>query len=293
MGNTFPMKIKTILLLLVLCLPAFTLLSSDLPKYITDLPPADRFRFYVGSGNGKLENPIFLCELNLQEKTICVLDSFSAQGGAGYLALSPDAKSLFATSGLSVPGDEGSGSVASFRILEDQLLEAVNRQSSKGRGNCYVSSSPDGKYVFAANYSSGHATALPVDEAGQLSEASSVKTGSGSGPNSNRQKGPHAHQAILDPSGTFLLVPDLGTDKVMNYRFKGKTGKLKPNPEQAFLSMPPGSGPRHLAFHPSGKYAFILSEMSATLTACSFDAKSGKLNIINSASIVEKGFTGN
>jgi len=97
---------------------------------------------------------------------------------------------------------------------------------------------------------------------------------------------------MLDPSGKFLLVPDLGTDKVMNYVLDSKTGELTPNPEQAWLEMPAGAGPRHLAFHPSGKLVYVLSEMSATVTACSFEGESGVLSIINSASIVKDGFTG-
>jgi len=283
------MKLKVTFLLSTLCIVIFPFISAgdDGVQH-----KAERSRFYVGSRNSNLKNPIFLCELDPLEKAIYVLDSFPAPGGAGYLALSPDGKYLYATSGSSIPGEEGSGSVASFRILDNHQLEAINRQSSKGKGNCHVSSSPDGKYVFAANYGSGHATVLPVDEEGQLQEATSVISGSGSGPNKDRQKGPHAHMALTDPSGNYLLVPDLGTDKVMNYRLKRKSGKLKANSSQPFLVLPPGSGPRHLAFHPSGKYTYILSEMSAILTACSFNAKNGVLEKINSASIVEEGFDG-
>lgn len=250
------------------------------------------YRFYIGTGNSKLSHPIFLCELDPEEQKMTLLDSFPAMGGAGYLSLSPDGLYLYATSGESIPGEEGSASVASFRVLEDHRLEAINRQSSKGRGNCHVSTSPDGRYVFAANYGSGHAAVLPVEE-GLLKEASSVVKGKGSGPNRQRQEGPHAHQVVQDPSGRFLLVPDLGTDKIMNYSFDPEGGTLKPNPEQPYLAMPPGTGPRHLAFHPSGRYVYILGELDATLTACSYNAGNGKLKILNAASIVEEGFDGN
>lgn len=253
----------------------------------------DPILFYVGSSDGKIEHSIFLCELDPVKQEIAVLDSFPSPKGSGYLALSPDGQILFSTSGVSVAPDEGKNSVASYRVnQENGGLELINRQSSKGRGNCHVYSSPDGSYVFAANYSSGDATAIPVDESGKLGAASSVMMGEGSGPNENRQKGPHAHQVMMDPAGKFLYVPDLGTDKVMNYALDAKTGKLSPNPAQAFLKMEPGSGPRHMAFHPKKKLVFILGEMKASLTACTLDPSTGTLEIINTASIVEEGFDG-
>jgi len=253
----------------------------------------DNIKFYAGSGNGKISHPIFLCELDPVNQAITVLDSFPAKGGAGYLDLSPDQSILYATSGLSVSDEKKFNSVASFRVNpEDYSLELINHQSSQGRGNCHVQSSPDGKYVFAANYSSGDATALPVDESGKLLAATSVVKGEGTGPNAQRQEGPHAHMVMMDPEGKFLLVPDLGTDKIMNYAFDGESGSLSPNPAQPFLEMEPGSGPRHLTFHPEKNLVYILGEMSATVTACKFDPESGVLSKINSGSIVEEDFSG-
>ncbi len=254
----------------------------------------ESIRFYVGSGDGKQEYSIFLCELDPATMAFSVLDSFAGATGSSYLALSPDGLTLFATSNKSMPDDEGHNSVTSFRVNPDDFtLELVNQQSSQGSGNCHVQTSPDGKYLFAANYSSGHATALPVEGDGQLKPATSVVRGEGSGPVKSRQKSPHAHMVMMDPAGKFLLVPDLGTDKVMNYAFDNESGELSPNPNQAFLAMEPGSGPRHLAFHPSGEFVYILSEMAATVTACAFDENSGVLTVINKASIVEEGFAGN
>lgn len=251
-------------------------------------------RFYVGSSDGRIEHTIFLCELDPLKQELHLIDSFPGAGGSGYLDLTPDGTTLFATSGASVPGGEGENSVAAYRVDPDNhSLELINRQSSQGQGNCHVQSSPDGSYVFAANYSSGHVSALPVDDSGRLREATSVMLGSGSGAVESRQKGPHAHQVMMDPGGKYLLVPDLGTDKIMNYAFDGTTGILSPNPKQAFLLMEPGSGPRHLAFHPNKNIVYILGEMSATITRCNFDPQSGILTAINTSSIVETDFNGN
>jgi len=249
--------------------------------------------FYAGSNKGNLEYSIFLCELDPVTLELSVIDSFPGIKGSGYLDISPDGLTLFSTSGSGLSDDEGRNSVAAYRVSqEDHSLELINRQSSQGRGNCHVQCSPDGSYVFAANYSSGHAAALPVEESGSLRAATSVVIGEGSGPVVERQEGPHAHQAMMDPEGKFLLVPDLGTDKVMNYILNYETGVLSPNPNQPFLKMEPGSGPRHLAFHPTKNLVYILSELNATITACTFDPASGVLSLINSASIVEDGFDG-
>ena len=254
---------------------------------------SDPVRFYVGSSDGSIEHSIYLCELDPVNQQLSLIDSFPGASGSGYLDLTPNGLTLIATSGISLKGDEGHNSVASYRVdSENQSLELINRQSSQGRGNCHVQSSPDGKYVFAANYSSGHAVALPIDESGMLEPATSVVVGEGSGPNLNRQKSPHAHQVMMNPGGEFLLVPDLGTDKIMNYAFDSESGVLNPNPKQAFLNIEPGSGPRHLAFHPEKNLVYILSEMSSSVTACTFDPKSGVLEIISTSSIVEADFTG-
>ena len=253
---------------------------------------ADPVHFYVGSSDGKVEHSIYLCELDPVAGTISVVDSFAGAVGPSYLALSPDGKTLYTVDNRSVDPENKSQSVNSFRInKEDHTLQYMNNQSSEGRGPCHLYASE--KHLFVANYNSGHATCIALLPDGRLEFSTTTVAGEGGGPNKSRQEGPHAHQVMLDPSGTFLLVPDLGTDKVMNYVYDQKTGKLTPNPQQAWLELPPGAGPRHLAFDPSGKFVYLLSEMNATLTACSFDGKTGALGIINSASIVKDGFTGN
>jgi 6-phosphogluconolactonase len=281
---TIRVTVVAMLGILLLSRPSFAFGTGD----------RDSILFYVGSGNGRLECPIFLCALNLPDERITVLDSFPAIGGAGYLALSPGGTALFATSGAGIPGHEEMSAVASFRVVkEGRGLELINRQSSGGEGNCHVGCSPDGKYLFAANYNSGHAAAFPVSPVGRIMPAASVVRGEGSGPVEGRQKGPHAHQVVMDPAGKYLLVPDLGTDKVMNYLFNPDNGELSPNPDQAFLEMSPGTGPRHLAFSPDGRYLYILGELNASLTACRFNPGSGRMTVINSASIVEEDFGGN
>jgi 6-phosphogluconolactonase len=264
------------------------------PSPKTDAGSPETYRFYVGSGSGQQEYSIFLCEFDPAASSLAVVDSFAGATGSGYLAISPDGKSLYATSHAALEGFEGMNSITSFRVdAATGKLSLLNRQSSRGRGTCHVKVDPKGGFVFAANYSSGDAVALPLEEDGRIGNSASLRKGEGSGPMESRQKGPHAHQVVMDPSGTYLLVPDLGTDKVMNYLLNRENGELTPNPGQPFLRMAPGAGPRHLDFHPSGTSLFVLNELDATLTACTFDPETGVMEILNSVQIVADGFDGN
>jgi 6-phosphogluconolactonase len=255
--------------------------------------PRGTYTFYAGSGSGRQVYSIFFCEFDPSGAAITVLDSFAGATGSGYLDLSPDGSSLYATSTAPVPGDPDHNSVTAFRVSrEDHSLQLLNHQSSQGSGPCHLKVSPAGDFLFVANYNSGQAAVLPIAGDGSIKEASDVVRGEGNGPVKGRQEGPHMHQVMTDPSGKYLLVPDLGTDKVMNYVLDHETGTLTPNPEQPFLAMVPGAGPRHLAFHPSGKYVYIVSELNATVTACSFNPETGVLSVINSAGTVEDDFTG-
>ena len=184
-------------------------------------------------------------------------------------------------------------SVSSFRIDPDKLdLKFLNTQSSRGSGPCHICCSSSGDYVFVANYSSGHSTALAVKEDGSIGSATSVVRGEGDGPVTNRQKAPHAHMVSLDPENKFLLVPDLGSDKVLIYQFDKESGVLTPNPEQAFLKMDPGAGPRHLVFHPEGEFVYVVNELSSTVTACSYDPGKGVLTKLHSVSTVAEDHVG-
>ena len=204
-------------------------------------------KFFVGSSDSKLEYSIFLCSLDPESGEFAVLDSFAGASVPNYLALSPKGDRVYAIDDRISDQASGFMSVSSFRMdPEDYSLTFLNSQSSEGRGPCHVSCTSDGDHVYVANYGSGHSAVFPLAADGSLKKASSVVKGEGSGPVENRQQGPHAHMVQPDPDDNYLLVPDLGTDKVDIFAFDKKSGKLTPNPEQAFLKLDPGSGPRHL-----------------------------------------------
>ncbi|MDF1574844.1 MAG: lactonase family protein [Bacteroidales bacterium] len=250
--------------------------------------PAQSLNFYVGSSKGSLSHSIYLCRLDPAAQEFTVADSFAGARGGSYLALSPGNHYLFSINQASVNGQGNESSVSSFAIdPADLSLKLINSRSSKGSGICHIHCSRTGDYIFAANYGSGHVSALPVRENGEIGTASSVVSGEGSGPVKSRQEGPHAHQAVLDPGQNFLLVPDLGTDKVFLYSFDEKSGILSPNPAQAFFELAPGAGPRHLAFHPDGHSLYIVNELNSTLTACSYEGSKGRIKELNTVLTVD------
>lgn len=254
---------------------------------------SDPVKFYVGSSDGKLDKSIFLCSLDPLSGKFAVLDSFAGAVGPSYLALSPGKNMVYSINQQISDQASGHASVSSFRMNpETYSLSFLNSQSSEGKGPCHVSITSDAEHIFVANYGSGHSTALPLAEDGSIAVASSVDMGSGSGPVENRQQGPHAHMVQPDPEDNYLLVPDLGTDKVDIYAFEKESGELSPNPEQAFLKLDPGSGPRHLVFHPEGGFVYVVNELNSTVTACSFDGEKGKLTMLHTVSTVSESHEG-
>lgn len=255
--------------------------------------PADTLKFYVGSSKGDIPNSIFLCELDPVNESFELINSFPGAKGASYLDMPSGGKYLFAINQERWSEESGHSTVTSFTIDPSSLdLTVINSQSSEGSGICHIHCNKLGSYIFAANYGSGHATALPVNEKGVISPASSVVIGEGSGPVENRQQGPHAHQVMLDPGQKFLLVPDLGTDKVFIYAFDSNSGILTPNAAQAHFELAPGAGPRHMAFHPDGSSLYIVNELNSTITACTYESSDGTISEINTLSTVEESHEG-
>jgi 6-phosphogluconolactonase len=184
------------------------------------------------------------------------------------------------------------GAVSAFAIDPAiGQLALLNQKASAGTDPCFIATDPAGHHVLIANYTSGTVAVLPIAADGRLEPAVSVRRGAGSGPMAARQAGPHAHQILLDPSSRFALWTDLGADRVIVDRFDALTGRLEPQrPEGAAIE--PGSGPRHLAWHPSGRVVYLLNELSATVTTMSFNSSTGALVTIRTIAAREAGASG-
>ena len=208
------------------------------------------------------------------------------------LDLHPSRPLLYAVSEVgSFQGKQG-GAVSAFAIdPASGKLTLLNQQSSEGSSPCHLMVDPSGKCVVAVNYTSGSVACLPIRADGRLGEATSVVQHEGSSVNPSRQKGPHAHGVNIDAAGRFVFVTDLGIDKVMIYRLDAGQGKLTAN-EPAFLAATPGAGPRHLAFHPNGRWAYVINELSSTISVLGYDAPRGVLRSLLSVSTLPEGYKG-
>jgi 6-phosphogluconolactonase len=184
----------------------------------------------------------------------------------------------------------GKGMVSAFSIDRAAArLTLINQVSSKGDGPCHLALDSTGRWLAVANYASGSVAVLPVDAGGKLGEAAGFDQHRGSGVNHARQAGPHAHEAVFSPDNRYLLAADLGLDQILIYRFDAAKGAIAPN-DPPFAVLAPGSGPRHLVFHPNGKIVYALNEMASTVTAFRYDAVKGSLQDFQTVSALPAGF---
>ena len=208
-----------------------------------------------------------------------------------FLAVSPDRRFLYAVAEVGVPSANGepTGGVASYAIGPDDSLKLINRVPSLGADPCHVSVSRSGRTVAVANYSSGSIVALHTNTDGSLGKATrDVHTGHG--PRADRQKEPHAHSVTFSPDDSLLLSCDLGADRVFIYRHDPRTGVITPH-APPFVGLEPGAGPRHLALHPSGKYAYVITELANTIAGFAWNAKNGTLRQMQTISTLPFGYT--
>ena len=216
-----------------------------------------------------------------------------------YLVVSHDRRFVYAVNEL--PGDDGPasqrGGISAFRFdAASGQLSFINKVSSDGNDPCYLSLSPDGKYLVTANYSvaadpGGSFAVFPLQADGQVGASVLTVHHEGGGPVKGRQDNSHVHSAVFSPDGRYLFAQDLGTDKLYGYRYTpdGSRGLFGPT-DSRYTQEKAGSGPRHLVFDRQGKHGYLTSEMAGTVST--FDYDDGKLTQVQTLPLVEPGFKG-
>lgn len=198
-----------------------------------------------------------------------------------YLTIDKKHRFLYAVNETEEYEGKKSGAVSAYAIDEKTGdLIFLNKQPSLGGAPCYVTVSDNGKFVLVANYVGGNVASFPVEKDGKLGAATDLKQHFGNGINKNRQESAHAHSITLDHKNDYAIACDLGIDKILVYRFNDKTGKLQTNEAQNFLPVKAGAGPRHFAFHPNRKFAFLINELDSTITSLAYDHEKGSLREI-------------
>lgn len=250
------------------------------------------FVVYVGTYTGPKSQGIYRFGFDARSGEATQVELAARTDNPSFLAIHPNGRFLYAVNETDNFQAKKQGAVSSFTIApRTHELTFLNQQPSLGAHPCHITLDPKGQNALVANYSGGNLAVLPIGGDGGLKEPSQnvQHTGSSVGP---RQKQAHAHSINLDRSGRLAFAADLGLDKVMLYDFDSKLGKLSPH-EPPYAALKAGAGPRHFALHPGGKAAYVINELSSTLTAFVFDAKKGALTETQTISTIPGEVPGN
>jgi 6-phosphogluconolactonase len=252
-------------------------------------PEGSGIAVYFGTYTGPKSKGIYLSRLDLASGKLSAPTLAAETEQPSFLALHPNRRFLYAVNETG-GGRRGTGQVTAFAVGADGKLTQLNQQPSRGSAPCHLVVDRAGKTLLLANYGGGSVAAFPLAADGRLGESTAFIQHTGSSTNPQRQKEPHAHSINLDAANRFAVAADLGLDKVLVYRFDAAKGTLSPN-EPPSTSVKAGSGPRHFAFHPNGRNAYVINELSSTVTAFQYDAAKGVLTELQTLSTLPKDFT--
>jgi 6-phosphogluconolactonase len=227
-------------------------------------------RSYFDTDTGALTQPEFLIEAR----------------APAFFVITPDGRHLYTCNSGSP------GGVAAYAIEpRTGRLVFLNRELAGGADTSYITLDRTGRYALVANYEGANISAFALAADGALGDWTAFVQHTGRGVNPQRQAQPHPHSIVMDPTNRFALVPDLGLDKVFVYRFDEKSGSLKPN-DPPFAGVAPGSGARHIKFHPNGHWAYLINEIASTIIAFEWNSAKGSLTEFQTISTLPAGFKG-
>jgi len=280
---------------ILLCIFPFLLL---LPAWGSSAKRHTKYFVYVGTytEEGSTSKGIYAYRFDSQSERLTPIGLAAETINPSFLAVHPSHRFIYAVNEVSNYKGQKSGAVSAFAV--DRVtgkLTLLNQVASRGGDPCYISLDKTGKYVLVANYAGGSVAVFPVLEDGRLGEASTLVQHSGHGTNPERQEGPHAHSIDMAPDNRFAVVDDLGLDETLVYGFDTAQGSLAAaNTEEngRLAKADPGAGPRHLAFHPSGRFAYVINEMQSAVSAFRYDPAAGELQKLQTISSLPKDFSG-
>lgn len=246
----------------------------------------DTGKFYAGTFTSEGAEGIYLCSFDFSTGEIALIKTFKGIDNPNFLKISPNRKFLFAVTRPSVIIEKSGGYIQAYKINKTGDLEFQNKQLSRGSDPCHVDISPDGNFAAIATYGGGTTSLYQINDDGKVSPASSTITNEGSGLTS-RQSVPHAHAIKFSKNGKQVFSADLGTDQLNIYDLK--KGKLTPA-KQPFVKLPPGSGPRHFAFHPTTDAIYVINELNSTISV--IGKKGSSREVVQTISTLPESFKG-
>jgi 6-phosphogluconolactonase len=262
--------------------------------------PASHKKYFVYVGTytaeaGSTSKGIYAYRFDSDTGELASIGVAAETANPSFLAVHPNQRFLYAVNETGNYQGQKSGAVSAFSIDHTTgKLTLLNEVASKGADPCYITVDKTGKYVLVANYTGGSVAVFPVLEDGRLGEATAFIQHTGHGADPERQEGPHAHSIDLSPDERFAIVDDLGLDETLVYRFDRAKGSLTLNDPQIYTTLAkadPGAGPRHFAFNPNGKFAYVVNEIQSTVSVFSYDGSAGVLRRLQTISTYPKDFS--
>jgi 6-phosphogluconolactonase len=247
---------------------------------------------YFGTYTGAKSKGIYVSKFDSATGKLSAPELAAETKNPTFLAVAPGGNCLYAVSEVDAIDGKRTGAVDAFALdAKSGKLTPLNRQLSGGSGPCHISVDATGKCLLVANYGGGSIAALPIHADGSLAEAATFLQHSGSSVNTNRQAGPHAHFILPSPDNRFTLDCDLGLDKIFINHLDASTAKLSSS-DPNFVTVAPGSGPRHLLFSADAKFVYVINEMAGTITVFSYAAASAAMAEVQVISTLPADFSG-
>ena len=237
---------------------------------------ADAIRLFIGTFSTRGSEGIYAATLDPDTGVLSGAAPVARAINPNWVAWHPRLPVLYSAEDAINDAGARAGSIAAYAVAADGSLTLLRRQWTGMGGSCHLAADPAGRLLVTADYSAGAVLAFPLDADGAPGPLAQVARHAGSGPSAKRQEAPHAHGVTFAPGAPFVFIPDLGIDRVVGYRITGGA-----TPIEAVLAatakLPAGAGPRHLAFHPNGRWAYVINELDATVSQFDWDARAGTL----------------
>ena len=286
----------------LLRLACFVIVTFPFVSAFSSAAAGHDYWVYLGTFTGQNSKGIYVSRMNA-EGQLTPPQLAAENDRPVFLVADKQNRFLYAANETSSFQGTKAGSVSAFAIdAKTGKLKALNQESAKAPGPDHIDVDATGRMVMVANYDGSSVTSFPIKRDGSVGPAASFIQQTGHSVNPQRQAAPHAHSITVDPGNHFALVCDLGLDQILEFKIDPRDGTLTPQEtilpldidptdrgRSPFTSVKPGSGPRHLAFSPDGKFAYMISEIACTMTAFSFNPKYGELAELQTISTLPPG----
>jgi 6-phosphogluconolactonase len=247
---------------------------------------------YFGTSATDASRGIYVSKLDEETGTLSPARRAADKSDSVFMVFSPDHRHVYSLAEVPGPGPKPLEAIESYAVDPGSGgLASVGERVSDGPEGCHISVDPSGRCILVSNYNGHYIEVFPILADSTVGGRTCLVRHSGSGPNPARQQQAHPHSANVDPTGRFAVVADLGLDRLFVYRLDAVSGTLSPN-DPPFARVAPGAGPRHFAFHPDGRHAFVINEMGGSITAMNWDSEKGVLTPYQTISILPGGFQG-